>query len=82
MRLRSETIDKGLSGSNSLFLLFGEEVFLINESLLKIKNFHRELGFNEFIKFDITSNFNWNSIFNELNENSLFASHKVIILNI
>ena len=82
MRLSPETINKGLARSNSLFLLFGEEVFLINESLSKIKNFHREQGFNEFIKFDVTSNFNWNSIFNELNENSLFASHKVIILNI
>ena len=83
MKVRSEDLKNFIkTNSSNLFLLFGSEILLINESIEYVKSFSKKLGFNELVRFDINASFDWSAVFNELRETSLFSSHKLIMLNL
>jgi len=83
MKVRPEELKNFIkTQSSNLFLVYGSEILLVNESIEQIKSFSKELDFNEIVRFDINASFDWSAVFNELNENSLFSSHKLIILNL
>ena len=83
MKVRSEELKNFLeTQSPNLFLAYGSEILLINESITLIKSHSKSLGFNEVVRFDINASFDWSNVFNELNETSLFSSHKLIVLNL
>jgi DNA polymerase-3 subunit delta len=83
MKVRSEELKNFLkTQSSNLFLVYGSEILLVNESIEHIKTFSKKLGFNDLVRFDINASFDWNTVFNELSETSLFSSHKLIMLNL
>jgi len=83
MKVRSEELKNFLkTQSSNLFLVYGSEILLVNESIEQIKYFSKEQDFNEIVRFDINASFDWSAVFNELSENSLFSSHKLIMLNL
>ena len=83
MKIKSEELRNFLkTQSPNLFLVYGSEILLINESVKHIKSFSKKLGFNELVRFDINASFDWNVVFTELSETSLFSSHKIIMLNL
>jgi DNA polymerase-3 subunit delta len=83
MKVRPEELENFLkTQSPKLFLAYGSEILLVNESIEHIKSFSKKLGFNELVRFDINASFDWNTVFNELSETSLFSSHKLIMLNL
>ena len=83
MKIKSSQLDSLMQEKMSnLFLAYGSEVLLVNESIEKIKRYFKKLNPIEKVKFDVSSSFDWNKVFNEINETSLFSSHKLIIINL
>ena len=82
MKINSKDLNLNLDNRFNLFLAYGDEVLLVNETLERIKSYSSKLGFKDQVRFDISPNFDWNQIFKELNETSLFSSHKLLILNL
>ena len=82
MKIKPENLDEHLNKNSNLFLVYGNEILLVNESIEHIKSFSKKLGFTELVRFDINASFDWNAVFIELSETSLFSSHKLIMLNL
>ena len=83
MRINIQELEDCLKNKKfNLFFAYGSEILLVNKSIDHLKSFSKKLGFNEFLKFDINASFDWNAVFNELNETSLFSTQKIIILNL
>jgi len=83
MIIKSADLDSSLKNhSLNLFLIYGNEILLVNESMEKIKAYSKKHGYLESVKFDINPGFVWNSVLVEINNISLFSSNKLIIINL
>lgn len=64
--------------NNRVYLLFGQEHMLIEQSLKFIRYSAKSYKFNERMRFDIGRFFDWYILFRELQTQSLFASKRLI----
>ncbi|CAM2907350.1 DNA polymerase III subunit delta [Vibrio rarus] len=65
-----------------VYLLFGGEPLLIQESRTHIEQRAKADGFSEVFRFAITTQTDWNEIFDACNAMSLFAEKKIIELEL
>ncbi len=65
-------------GMGNRFLVFGKELFLIENCRRTIREKAREAGFSEQIPLAVTREFDWNSLSYHLDNQSLFADKKLI----
>lgn len=63
---------------NRVYLLFGQEPMLIEQSLKFIRHSAKSYQFNERMRFDIDRFFDWYLLFAELQTQSLFSSKRLI----
>ncbi len=69
-------------GIQPLYLLFGAETLLIEETLDRIRVCAREQGFTERLRLTIEPGFDWNQLFEHAQTKSMFSSKKIIELRI
>ena len=67
-----------IHASHRVYLLFGQEIMLIEQSLKFIRRGAKQHHFNERIRFDIDAYFNWNLLLTELQTQSLFSTKRLI----
>ncbi|WMY97306.1 MAG: DNA polymerase III subunit delta [Arsenophonus sp.] len=78
-----ETFDIRLNRDNCLiYFLFGNDIFLIHDSIKKIVKKLQLFGIKQIFKFDIQDDTNWPKIFSLMTNRDLFYSNKIIILKI
>ena len=61
-----------------VWLIFGDEPWQKNDSLLQIKSYAQQQGFSELIRFSVDEKFDWQSLVEEYQSLSLFASQRII----
>lgn len=83
MRVNLSSLSKQLQqGFQPLYLLFGPETLLIEETLDQIRINARDLGYEERLRFTVEAGFNWNQL-HEFNQSvSLFSEKRLIELRI
>jgi DNA polymerase-3 subunit delta len=69
-------------GFEPLYLLFGAEPLLIEETLDKVRVLAREQGYLERLRYTVEPGFDWNLILHQGQAMSLFAEKKLIELRI
>ncbi|TYK64365.1 DNA polymerase III subunit delta [Colwellia echini] len=65
-------------GFKPVWLVFGDEPWQKNNSLSAIKNHAKSIGFSEVIRLSTETSFDWQSIIDEYQSLSLFASQRII----
>ncbi|MDC1255985.1 DNA polymerase III subunit delta [bacterium] len=75
----SNTLKQGLK---PVWLVFGDEPWQKNDSLLQIKSYYQQQGFDELIRFSIDEKFDWSLLQEEYQAMSLFSSQRIIELDI
>lgn len=79
MKIKPEQLKYNLEKEvKPIYFIFGKEILLVEQTLESIKKSLFKKGFEEKICFHIEDKFNWNNIFNENYNNSLFANKKII----
>ncbi len=71
----SATLNQGFK---PIWLVFGDEPWQKNDSLQTIKNHVQQQGFSELIRFSVDDKFDWQSLLAEYQAMSLFASQRII----
>ncbi|OIQ25978.1 DNA polymerase III subunit delta [uncultured Vibrio sp.] len=83
MRIYADKLAEQLNRQlHSVYLLFGNEPLLIQESYQAIRNKARTQGFDEHHRFTLDSSINWNDIYDCCNALSLFSSKQIIELEV
>ncbi|MBX4180929.1 DNA polymerase III subunit delta [Sodalis sp. CWE] len=82
IQLNAEQLDIQLHDVSgiSCFLLFGNDLFLIQESQLYIQKLARLQQFKEHFNFSIETNTDWIKIFNLFQIRSLFSDRRTVLL--
>ena len=75
----TNTLNQGLK---PVWLVFGDEPWQKNDSLLQIKSHYQQQGFDELIRFSIDDKFDWSRLQEEYQAMSLFSSQRIIELDI
>ena len=65
-----------------LYLILGEEIYFINQVKKQLLDISEKLGFEQKFTAYVTNSFNWNEVFSEINQQVLFASNKLIDLQL
>ncbi len=65
-------------GFKPVWLVFGDEPWQKNDSLAKIKSHAQQQGFSEIIRFSTDNKFDWQQLIDEYQSMSLFASQRII----
>ncbi|WP_017444586.1 DNA polymerase III subunit delta [Gayadomonas joobiniege] len=79
MRLYVNQLTQQLQrGLPKLILLFGDEVYQQQQALDEIRRVCRQQGFDERVRFHFEDNFSWQQVLDETQALSLFASQKII----
>ncbi len=78
MQINADKLNYDYVKNNNIYLVYGEEILLVESSVNFIKAIARKQQFNERIRFDIDSNFDWSDIYQELNSTSLFSNKQII----
>lgn len=65
-----------------VYLLFGNEPLLMQESREQITQVAKKAGFNEVFQFSISSQTAWDEVFDACNSMSLFADKKILQLDL
>tara|TARA_R110001592_G_scaffold36037_3_gene121830 strand:- start:1884 stop:2963 length:1080 start_codon:yes stop_codon:yes gene_type:complete len=65
-------------GFKPVWLVFGDEPWQKNDSLVKIKSHAQQQGFSEIIRFSSDNKFDWQQLIDEYQSMSLFASQRII----
>ncbi len=79
MRINSEQLKTTLTKQlDSIYLVFGVELLIVEQSLSYIRDVAKTQGFAERVSFEIDSNFDWNKIISEFLTNSLFSPKRII----
>ncbi len=71
MKIKPQQLD-------AIYLFFGAEILLIEQSLAQINKTAKQAGFDEKISFEIDADFDWNQIFRETSTASLFSPKRII----
>ena len=66
------------SNLKPVWLIFGDEPWQKNDSLVQIKSFAQQQGFSEIIRFSVDEKFDWQRLVEEYQSLSLFASQRII----
>lgn len=83
MKYSSDQIARALkSGLKSFYLVAGDEPLLCQETLELIRAAAIKAGFSERRRFIYEKGFDWNELIYEINNQSLFASRKIIELRL
>ncbi len=69
-------------GLAPLYLLFGEETLLVEESLDQLRQAARAAGFTERLRYSVEAGFDWNQVLAGGQSMSLFSDRKIIELRI
>ena len=77
MQIRSEQLNKSHLDTN-VFLLFGEEILLIEENLALIRQHAKERGFDDKVRFDVDIHFDLSILYEEWYTQSLFSNKRLI----
>ena len=81
MLLQTAELSRHLAnGIENRYLVFGKEPFLIESCGRMIRQQAQNHGFTERIPLNVSSDFDWNSLEDHLNNQSLFADKKLIEL--
>ncbi|OBT12883.1 DNA polymerase III subunit delta [Vibrio sp. UCD-FRSSP16_10] len=67
---------------HQVYLLFGSEALLIQESKAQIEQCAKAKGFSEIFRFSITAQTDWNEVLDACNSMSLFADKKILQLEL
>ncbi|MFQ3276849.1 MAG: DNA polymerase-3 subunit delta, partial [Colwellia sp.] len=79
MKIYHNQLDNTLrQGFKPVWLVFGDEPWQKNNSLAVIKNNAKNQGFSEIIRFSSDTSFNWQQLLDEYQSLSLFASQRII----
>lgn len=79
MRLYPNQLNQQLNQQLAPFyLIFGEELFLLNQAAKQIKHAAKQQGFDEIIRFAASAQFDWQELTQEYHSLSLFAARKII----
>ncbi len=79
MKIYNNQLDSTLNqGFKPVWLVFGDEPWQKNHSLAAIKNHAKNQGFSEVIRFSSDSGFDWQQLLDEYQALSLFASQRII----
>ncbi len=71
----SNTLNQGIK---PVWLVFGDEAWQKNNSLMQIKQQAKAQGFNELIRFTADDKFDWQQLIDEYSALSLFANQRII----
>jgi len=83
MKIKALALDAHLTDNfGSIYLVFGAEILLVDQSITQITNHGREQGFDEKTTFDVDGNFDWNQVYTELANTSLFSPKRIIHLRL
>ena len=82
MRLRAEQLSANLkkSGLAPVYLISGNEPLQIMECVDEIRRYARQQNFEERVVLDVEKDFDWNSLWNETANISLFSSKRLLEL--
>ena len=64
------------------WLVFGDDAWQKNDSLIQIKAHAQQVGFSELIRFIVDKDFDWQQLYDEYQSLSLFASQRIIEVEI
>ena len=79
MKIYHNQLDNTLrQGFKPSWLIFGDEPWQKNDSLTAIKNHAKNEGFSEIIRFSTEVSFDWQQLIDEYQSLSLFASRRII----
>jgi DNA polymerase-3 subunit delta len=79
MKIYHSQLSKTLQqGFKPVWLVFGDEPWQKNHSLAAIKEHAKKQGFSEVIRFSTDSGFDWQQLLDEYQSLSLFASQRII----
>jgi DNA polymerase III subunit delta len=83
MRIYADKLDDHLSRSlMQVYLLFGNEPLLIDESRRSIDSAARKQGFEERSRYIADATLNWDHVFNQCQSLSLFSSRQIIEIEV
>ncbi|MBL4941841.1 MAG: DNA polymerase III subunit delta [Colwellia sp.] len=79
MKIYHNQLQQTLSqGFKPIWLVFGDEPWQKNDSLINIKSHAQQQGFSETIRFSSDNSFDWQQLIDEYQSMSLFASQRII----
>jgi DNA polymerase-3 subunit delta len=83
MKIRAEQLARNLErGLPSAFLFSGDEPYQKQEALDHVLRLAREQGFEERLRYEIDSGFDWSQLMGEWNAPSLFAPRRIFDLRL
>ncbi|GAD91089.1 DNA polymerase III subunit delta [Vibrio halioticoli NBRC 102217] len=83
MRIFADKLENTLQRQlHPVYLVFGGEALLVQESQNQIEQSAKAQGFSETFRFAINAQTDWNEIFNACNSMSLFAEKKILQLEL
>ncbi|WP_070968618.1 DNA polymerase III subunit delta [Vibrio sonorensis] len=83
MRLFADRLNEQLARQlHSIYMLFGNEPLLFQESRAAIRKQAEQSGFVEHHRFSVDSNLDWNDVFDVCQAMSLFSSQQIIELEL
>ncbi len=83
MQLKALALNAHLSENlANVYLVFGAEILLIEQSISQIIKQAKSQGFEEKTTFSIEGNFDWNPVYQALSSNSLFSTKRIIHLRL
>lgn len=83
MRVYPDQLHHNLKTINRFYLIFGDDLWLIENSKQQIKTFCKKKGFSETIKLNTQDpDFSWQQLLQEWQAMSLFSSQRIIELQV
>ncbi len=83
MRVKAPVLDAHLKADlQNLYLVFGAEILLIEQSLSQITTQAKNQGFLEKATFEVDGNFDWTQVYQALSAGSLFSPKQLIHLRL
>ncbi|GLP98011.1 DNA polymerase III subunit delta [Paraferrimonas sedimenticola] len=82
MRIFSNQLDSHLTPLKPVYLLFGDDPFVLDNALQSLRAAARAQGFEERVQLSQDTGFQWQELFDEWNALSLFASKRLFELEL
>ncbi|WP_115719363.1 DNA polymerase III subunit delta [Gallaecimonas mangrovi] len=82
MQIRAQQLSEALKRQPQWVLVFGDDPFLVEDALNKVRGYGRQWGVEERLSFTVEGGFDWAVVREEYQSLSLFASRRLIEINL
>lgn len=78
MKITLDQLRQHLDSLQNVYLVFGDEPLLVDETCVYLKQFLKKSDFHECVSYQVNASFNWQTLLAETQSLSLFSERKMI----